>query len=114
LLTLEHNGVGRSGDNPLHNGAAYEVVLDGTECAAYTVLCGKERDLIAGLEIEAIDADKLECAAERRVAIYRQQIVLVGGKASHLNTQCTGSILGVVISDRQCPGGISGSYDSAV
>ncbi len=53
LLSFEHNGIGRSGDNSLHDGAGGEVVLDGTESAAYTVLRGKELDLIAHLEIEA-------------------------------------------------------------
>src|SRR5262249_5654235 len=98
LLSFEHNSIARSDDNTLHDGAGCEVVLDGIESAAYTFLRGKEHNLIARLQSEATEADKLECAAECHMSIYCQEIVLVGGKASHLNTQCTGRILGVVIS----------------
>src|SRR5262249_50223458 len=83
LCSFEHHFIGRSNDNALHDGTCKEAVLYGIESAAYTFLCGKEHDLIARLEIEVTEADKLECAAESDVPIYGQQIVLVGGKASH-------------------------------
>src|SRR4029077_14202131 len=114
LLSFEHNSIARSDDNTLHDGAGCEVVLDGIERSAYAFLRGKEHDLIARLETEATEADTLECAAQSHVAIYCQQIVLVGGKAPHLDTQYPGGVLGVVISDSEGAGGISRPYSSAV
>ena len=89
-------------------------LCDGTERPAHPVVRGKERNLVAWLEIKASQANKLESPGNGGVAAHCKQVMLARREASHSDAQSASRVLGVVARDRQRPGRIDLADGSVV
>ena len=76
-------------------------VLNRAERSGDTV-CGKEDELIAGLEVEVARAHQLECAAQRRLTSHGQHPKISGGETSDFKVKYTTVRLSVIALNRQC------------
>ncbi len=76
LRPFEQDGVRKINDLGFHDGAGGDLTLDRTERPAHPSVCGEECDLVADMEFEATQPDKLERAAEAGMAIHCKEVVL--------------------------------------
>ena len=114
LRPFEHDGVWKINDLGFHEGTCGELILDRAESPAYPAIRGEECDLIADMEREATQTDKLERAGEAGMAIHCKQVVLARGEACDFDAQRAACVLGVVAIDRQRPRRVAWADDSAV
>src|SRR6202007_787083 len=72
LRPFEHDAVWKINDLGFPKGG--EIILDRAESPAYPAIRGEKCDLIADMEIEASQANKLERAGEAGMAIHCKQV----------------------------------------
>ena len=98
----------------LHNGTGGDCILDRPESSAHAAIRGEKCELIADMEREATQTDKLERAGEAGMTTHCKQVVLARGEACDFDAQRAACGLGVVAIDRQRPRRVAWADNSAV